>query len=93
MSGLDLYGIDHNGYTRRFFGFLNCHDGCDTVVTRFFNDRVKEFHMYLPLYNSVRQLEIGIPESSDLSFLPVSPERPVMVYGTSTKAIPASSPI
>ena len=49
--------------------------------------------MYLPLYNSVRQLEIGIPESSDLSFLPVSPERPVMVYGTSTKAIPASSPI
>lgn len=90
VSGLDLYGIDQNGCTRRFFGFFNGHDGCDTVVTRFVNDRVKEFHdrgyefhMYLPLYNSVRQLEIGIPESSDLSFLPVSPERPVMVYGTS----------
>lgn len=90
VSGLDLYGIDMNGKARRFFGFFNGYPDADTIVTRFVNDRVSEFHnrgyefhMYLPLYNGVKKLEIGVPEGCELSFIPVSPERPIMLYGTS----------
>ena len=88
VSGLDLYGIDQDGKSRRFFGYFN-HKG-DTIWTRFVNDRMKEFHdkgyefrMYLPLYNSIRNLEIGIPDSCSLSFIPASNEKPIVVYGTS----------
>lgn len=90
VSGLDLYGIDMDGKSRRFFGFFNGYPDADTIVTRFVNDRVNEFHnrgyefhMYLPLYNGVKKLEIGVPEGCELTFIPVSPERPIMLYGTS----------
>lgn len=89
-SGLDLYGIDQNGKARRFFGFFNGYPNADTLVTRFVNDRVNEFHnegyefhLYLPPYNVVDWLEIGIPEDCKIEFLPVSPERPIVLYGTS----------
>ncbi len=88
VSGLDLYGIDQDGKSRRFFGFFNNNN--DTVTTRFINDRMNEFHdkgyefhLYLPLYNGVKELEIAIPDSCDLSFIPASKERPIVLYGTS----------
>ncbi|MEG1575156.1 MAG: SGNH/GDSL hydrolase family protein, partial [Bacteroidales bacterium] len=42
-----------------------------------------EYRLYLPLYNSVTSLEIGIPEGSELQFIPIAPERPIVIYGTS----------
>lgn len=88
VSGLDLYGIDQDGKSRRFFGFFN--SSGDTVITRFVNDRMKQFHnkgyefqMYLPLYNGVKKLEIAVPDSCSLSFIPASDERPIVLYGTS----------
>lgn len=88
VSGLDLYGIDQDGKSRRFFGFFA--NSGDTVITRFVNDRMKqfhdkgyEFHMYLPLYNGVKKLEIAVPDSCSLSFIPTSDERPIVLYGTS----------
>lgn len=88
VSGIDLYGIDQDGKSRRFFGFFA--NSGDTVITRFVNDRMKqfhdkgyEFHMYLPLYNGVKKLEIAVPDSCSLSFIPTSDERPIVLYGTS----------
>ena len=88
VSGTDLYGIDQNGESRRFFGFFN--NSNDTVWTRFCNDRMNEyhdkgyeFHLYLPLYNTVENLEIGVPDSCYIEFIPASKERPIVVYGTS----------
>lgn len=88
VSGLDLYGIDQDGKSRRLFGFFN--SNADTVYTRFVNDRMHEFHdkgyefhMYLPLYNGVKQIEIAIPDSCSLSFIPTSDERPIVLHGTS----------
>ncbi|MFI4874421.1 MAG: SGNH/GDSL hydrolase family protein, partial [Blastopirellula sp. JB062] len=41
------------------------------------------YTLYLPLYNGVETLEIGVPEGSD--FVPVAPrsEKPIVFYGTS----------
>ncbi len=88
VSGYDLYGIDQHGKSRRFFGYLNHRN--DTVLTRFVNDRMHEYHdkgyefrLYLPLYNEVHNLEIGVPDSCYIEFIPKSTERPIVVYGTS----------
>ena len=88
VSGIDLYGIHQDGNSKRFYGFIN--QKGDTISTRFVNYRMKEFHdkgyefqLYLPLYNSIHDLEIGIPDSCSLSFIPTSNERPIVLYGTS----------
>lgn len=90
VSGVDLYGVDQDGKSRRFFGFFNGYPDGDTLQTTFVNDRMEqvhnhgyEFRLYLPLYNSAEFLEIGVPDSCEISFLPASQERPMVLYGSS----------
>jgi lysophospholipase L1-like esterase len=88
VSGLDLYAIDSEGQelwcaSRRSFG--------DTIHYRYEslnpNDRFhqlgREYRLYLPLYNQVEWLEIGVADSVHFQPLPVRPEKPIVVYGTS----------
>ncbi|RHJ83181.1 hypothetical protein DW103_07485 [Parabacteroides sp. AM08-6] len=42
-----------------------------------------EYRIYLPLYNSVEWLEIGIEEKNKLTFIPALSKKPIVVYGTS----------
>lgn len=87
VSGVDLYAGTSDGdwlwaagkYT---FG--------DTIQYRFANlepndayKRGREYRLYLPLYNAVQWLEIGVPTGVTITPLPVRPEKPVVVYGTS----------
>lgn len=44
---------------------------------------VYEFHLYLPTYNHVEWMKIGIPESASITFLPETRQHPVVIYGTS----------
>lgn len=88
VSGVDLYAIDSDGNWlwakgNRSFG--------DTVVYRFTglnpNDKYhkmgREYRLYLPLYNSVKWLEIGVDKDAYFQPLPVRTEKPILVYGTS----------
>lgn len=84
VSGLDLYVKDANGkwlWSAGKFSFG------DTIVYRFPNLnsvlKNKTYTLYLPLYNSVQQLEIGTPKQNAIHFLPVRREKPIVVYGTS----------
>ena len=43
----------------------------------------REYQLYLPLYNEVEWLEIGVPEDAFLEPLPLRQEKPIVVYGTS----------
>jgi len=44
----------------------------------------REFLLYLPLYNGVSSVEIGIPQDSQLERIPLPPSRkPILFYGTS----------
>jgi len=47
------------------------------------NESSREFRLYLPLYNTVESLEIGIPQDAELTFIPESGKKPIVVYGTS----------
>lgn len=88
VSGVDLFAIDHKGKWKwapgkRSFG--------DTVIYRFMNIEVDtlfpgrdyEFRLFLPLYNGVSWLEIGVPEGNSFKPLPLSQEKPIVFYGTS----------
>ena len=46
-------------------------------------DSAATFRLYLPLYNTVSSLRIGIPANKHLTFTPINSSNPIVVYGTS----------
>ncbi|QEM02726.1 acetylhydrolase [Mucilaginibacter rubeus] len=88
VSGLDLYVLDPNGQWCLAPGSFSFKD---TITYRFSNIKVSadfagrsyEYRLFLPLYNSLSWLEIGVPSGSAFNFMPLSKEKPVLVYGTS----------
>lgn len=89
VSGLDLYATDAEGQLRWCASRFNL-SFKDTInyefkdITYFTGDDCGyDFELFLPLYNSVKWLEIGVPEDRELHFLPASTEQPIVVYGTS----------
>jgi len=88
VSGLDLYVIDSDGQElwaagKRSFG--------DTVTYHFeglasdanYHNLGNEYRLYLPLYNSVEWLQIGVGREFNFEPLPIRKEKPIVVYGTS----------
>lgn len=93
VSGLDLYTTDCDGVTnwcacpaRYYFGS----EPTDTISYRYLDlayhnrhNQGNKYRLFLPLYNSVTAMKIGVPEGSFFQFAPASVERPILVYGTS----------
>jgi len=83
VSGVDLYGLKPDG--EWLWGIAKYSFG-DTIVYRYTNldkQPLKEYRLYLPLYNNVEWLEIGVPSEDSFTPLPVRPEMPIVIYGTS----------
>ncbi|MCR8557188.1 SGNH/GDSL hydrolase family protein [Mucilaginibacter sp. BJC16-A38] len=88
VSGLDLYALDPNGKWCMAPGSFSFKD---TITYTYSNIKVSvdfpgrsyEYRLFLPLYNSVSWLEIGVPATDAFNFMPLSKEKPVLVYGTS----------
>ena len=88
VSGVDLYAVDSDGqwlWSRGRFEFG------DTITYRFnglrpndrYHEEGREYRLYLPLYNSVSWMEIGVAEEALFKPLPVRLEKPIVIYGTS----------
>ena len=89
VSGLDLYATDAEGRLRWCASKFNL-SFKDTInyefkdITYFTGeDRGYDFELFLPLYNEVTWLEIGVADDHELRFIPTNDEKPVVVYGTS----------
>jgi lysophospholipase L1-like esterase len=88
VSGIDLYALDHDGSWQWAPGSFSFGD---TIVYRFSNleadhnfpGRKCEFRLYLPLYNAVHWMEIGVAQDKSFIPMPLSLEKPIVVYGTS----------
>jgi len=83
-SGLDLYEWGGSRWRWAATGRLGL-DGGRRFETTFFEKRdhcLRRFRLYLPLYNSLDQLELGVEHGSELRPLGGS-RRFVCVYGTS----------
>jgi lysophospholipase L1-like esterase len=83
VSGLDLYAHNEKGawdWAPGKYAFK------DTITYTFDNlatTRGKTLRLYLPLYNSVKWLEVGIENQETITFLPINKQKPIVVYGTS----------
>jgi lysophospholipase L1-like esterase len=88
VSGVDLYGIDSDGNWHYCTGKFTFKDTISFTYEKLkpsdsYHKLGREYRLYLPLYNTVRELEIGVPEDAIFQPLAKMKERPIVVYGTS----------
>ncbi|GGF29398.1 SGNH/GDSL hydrolase family protein [Echinicola rosea] len=85
VSGLDLYAKNEAGKWMWVRG--KYHFATDSVSYAFITPDNpagdKEYLLYLPLYNSLSDLKIGVEGTNDFAFIPKSEEPPIVIYGTS----------
>jgi hypothetical protein len=88
VSGVDLYALDHSGNWvwapgKYAFGDTVTYQFMNMEVDTVFRNRDCEFRLFLPLYNGVSWMEIGVPKENTFQPLPLTKEKPVVFYGTS----------
>ncbi|MHA4738552.1 SGNH/GDSL hydrolase family protein [Dyadobacter sp. MSC1_007] len=88
VSGVDLYAVSSDGDLRwcsgkYAFGDTITYDFKNLAPNDNYHKKGREYRLYLPLYNSVKWLEIGTPEGTEFTPLAVRPEKPIVIYGTS----------
>lgn len=89
VSGIDMYAYGKDGkplwcapvFTATFTSELITYRYLELIYGP--GETSREFQLYLPTYNTVESLEIGVPMDAELTFLPKSGRKPVVVYGTS----------
>ncbi|NPA35425.1 MAG: hypothetical protein GXO47_01095 [Chlorobi bacterium] len=98
VSGVDLYARTDDGRWlwcagKRSFGdtirfvFKGINPGDNYIEDGL------EYRLYLPLYNTVKWLKIGVPVDDSINAMPEENKKPVVVYGTSiTQGACASRP-
>jgi lysophospholipase L1-like esterase len=87
VSGLDLYSKSIDGIWHWAAGKFNFGDTVtfrySQLVTQDQHVKTREYTLYLPLYNSVKWMEISIPDESIFKPITVRAGKPIVVYGTS----------
>lgn len=93
VSGVDLYVQDDDGVWR----WLACGRPAKQTNTVKLISGIPEgeraYMLYLPLYNGVSSVEIGVPQGSLMAAAPKRTKKPIVFYGTSiTHGASASRP-
>lgn len=86
VSGLDLYVKGEQGRFRWLANKSPSGETTSLVLANAIPPGKHEFLLYLPLYNGVTSVEIGIPKASSIAKGPAYDDahaRPVVFYGTS----------
>lgn len=88
VSGVDLYAKDSDGKWmwckgNYSFGDTVKYDFNNITPNDKYHKKGREYHLYLPLYNSVEWMEIGVDKNALFEPIPVRQEKPIVVYGTS----------
>ncbi|MCX7424481.1 MAG: SGNH/GDSL hydrolase family protein [Planctomycetia bacterium] len=81
VSGVDLYAKHKERW--RWLTVAQPTSKSTTLTTGGLDPGRREYLLYLPLYNGVESLEIGVPK--DAAFVPEPPrkDKPIVFYGTS----------
>lgn len=92
-TGLDLYAMDADGHLHWIgnhmkYKYRNYPKDTITftfseIETRLYKNRGLDYVLFLPPYNAVKSLKIGVPQHSNFRFYHQSAERPIVVYGSS----------
>ncbi len=88
VSGLDLYNKSIEGEWVRSWGGYSINDSSSYTFNIDRSDKAYrkngvEYQLFLPLYNEVLNMEIGVNQESLFEVLPLRKEKPIVAYGTS----------
>jgi hypothetical protein len=83
VSGLDLYARDDKGRWKWVMVTRPDSQTVETIVIAGLASGMREYAAYLPLYNGVESLEIGVPALASFEGLPPRTGKPIVFYGTS----------
>ena len=83
VSGIDLYADNGEGIDRWVSVVQPNKQLMDTSIAKDLAPGSRRYTMYLPLYNGIDNMEVGV--TKDESFRPLTPrkEKPILFYGTS----------
>ncbi len=92
-SGLDLYARDEQGRWRWVGVTRPDRKAVRQQIIAGLKPGFREFAVYLPLYNGVERLSLGVPPGARFEPLPPRTDKPIVFYGTSiTHGASASRP-
>lgn len=83
VSGVDLYAVDENGKWNWCGGKYSFGDTIEYHFSSLPDNYTREYQLYLPLYNDVKWMEIGVPDGETMTPLPLRLDKPIVIYGTS----------
>jgi hypothetical protein len=83
VSGLDLYARDADGQWRWAAATRPNKQEMQATLLKGIMPGLREYAVYLPLYNGVDSLEIGVTDDSRFTGLLPRKEKPLVFYGTS----------
>ncbi len=85
VSGLDLYVRDAGEWRWLAVGRPESPTLNERTLVRNLGSGKREYMLYLPLYNGVESVEIGLPEGATLEAAPdrYAARKPIVFYGTS----------
>ena len=86
MSGVDLYRLENDRYRWAAVGIPGEFPDSAATLRAATTVEAQSFILYLPLYNGVESVQIGVPEDKSLTPAPDwpgGPHKPICFYGTS----------
>ena len=83
VSGLDLYARDQHGDWRWAAATRPTQQSMEVRLLQGIKPGLREYALYLPLYNGTESLAIGVPEGAAFKGLPPRKTKPIVFYGTS----------
>ena len=83
VSGLDLYGNDDQGIDRWVAVVRPDKKEIETAIAKDLAPGSRRYTLYLPLYNGVDSLEVGVPKGESFKALAPRKEKSILFYGTS----------
>lgn len=83
VSGVDLYRVDDGAFCFGTYAFGDTVRYAYTIDRGAHLDEPQEYELFLPLYNGVKWLTIGVDSRHSFAFVPADSRPPIVVYGTS----------
>ncbi|UCF38722.1 MAG: SGNH/GDSL hydrolase family protein, partial [Acidobacteriota bacterium] len=83
VSGVDLYGLDSENRWRWIAVARPTEQKVETRLVSDLEAGSRNYMLYLPLYNGINSIEVGVLEGHTIKALPSRKQRPTLFYGTS----------
>ncbi len=83
VSGLDLYARDSKGKWRWAAATRPSKQEMEIALLRGIKPGLREYALYLPLYNGTESLAVGVPAGAKFEGLAPRKAKPLIFYGTS----------